>query len=411
MKTTRTTLLTILLVVLLATVATAAPVSIRISGWSAGPEIEALMREQLDAFEALHPDIKVRYEPIPVDYLTKIQVMLAAKNAPDVFFVDAVYAPQFMATGALLPLDDLMGKTGTDPDMYAPALLDAFRYDGHIYGIPKDFNTMVLYYNKAIFDEAGVEYPTRDWTWEDLENAATQLTKTEGRAVDNVYGLVLGKWPPRWLSLVYQNGGKVINEDGSLAITEPAFVEAFKFYTDLHKKGIAVMPSDVGTTRERDAFGQGRVAMAMEGGWAIPTLFSNYPDLDWSAVELPMGPEGRGNISFTVSYSIPKTTKHPEAAWQLIQYLSGHENQIRILESGHVLPSITELFDHPHFDDATESRAVMAGVPYSKPNQYGRYSQQVIDEVEKAFDAVVVGNIEPEEALKKAEADLKKVMK
>ncbi len=407
----RTALLTILIVALFTTAVAAAPVSIRVSGWSAGPEIEALMREQLDAFEAQNPDIKVRYEPIPVDYLTKIQVMLAAGNAPDVFFVDAVYAPQFMATGALLPLDDFMKKTGTDPDIYAPALLDAFRYEGKIYGIPKDFNTMVLYYNKALFDRFGVEYPTKDWTWSDLEEAASKLTKTDGRAVDNVYGLVLGKWPPRWLSLVYQNGGRVINDDGSLAITDPEFMEAFGFYTDLYKKGIAVMPSDVGATRERDAFGQGRVAMAMEGGWAIPTLFSNYPDLDWSAVELPMGPKGRGNISFTVSYSIPKTTKHPEAAWKLIEYLSGKENQIRILTSGHVLPSMTELFEHPHFADAPESRAVMAGVPYSRPNQYGRYSQQVIDEIEKAFDAVIVGKIDPEEALKKAESNLKKAMK
>ena len=192
----RTALLTILIVALFTTAVAAAPVSIRVSGWSAGPEIEALMREQLDAFEAQNPDIKVRYEPIPVDYLTKIQVMLAAGNAPDVFFVDAVYAPQFMATGALLPLDDFMKKTGTDPDIYAPALLDAFRYEGKIYGIPKDFNTMVLYYNKALFDRFGVEYPTKDWTWSDLEEAASKLTKTDGRAVDNVYGLVLGKCHP-----------------------------------------------------------------------------------------------------------------------------------------------------------------------------------------------------------------------
>ena len=161
------------------------------------------------------------------------------------------------------------------------------------------------------------------------------------------------------------------NDDGSLAITDPEFMEAFRFYTDLYKKGIAVMPSDVGATRT------GRLRSGQSGHghgrWlAIPTLFSNYPDLDWSAVELPMGPKGRGNISFTVSYSIPKTTKHPEAAWKLIEYLSGKENQIRILTSGHVLPSMTELFEHPHFADAPESRAVMAGVPYSRPNPYGR---------------------------------------
>ncbi len=401
-QTVRTAALVLALVLMVGLSVSAKPVEIRISGWSAGPEIEALMRAQLDAFEELNPGIKVRYEPIPVDYLTKIQVMLAASTAPDVFFIDAVYSPQFMSTGALLPLDDYIKNSSMDADMFAQSLLDAFVWDGKIYGLPKDSNTLVVYYNKDLFDANGVEYPNANWTWDDFENAAKTLTNVSGRSIDNTYGLVLGQWPGRWLSFMYQNGGRVLTEDGKLAFTEPEFVEAFRWYTDLYKKGIGVLPSDVGASRERDAFGQGRVAMAVEGGWAIPTLFSNYPDLNWGAAELPQGPVGRGNTAFTVSYSIPKTTKNPDAAWKLIEYLTGEDNQIRVITSGHVLPSMTALFEHPHFADKAESQAVLNGVAYAVANQYGIYSQQIVDELQKAFDAVVIGGKTAEAALQDA---------
>ncbi len=148
------------------------------------PGEPALVRQVLEGFEEKNPDIEVRYEPISGTYMTLIQTRIAAGTPPDLFTLSDVNAPDLIAAGVLMPLDEWIERDGVDLDDFYPNLLNAFRHDGKIYGLPKDYNTLGLFYNKDMLAEAGVSPPQ---TWEELRDAARKLTdKSAGR-----YGLCL----------------------------------------------------------------------------------------------------------------------------------------------------------------------------------------------------------------------------
>ena len=151
---------------------------------SMSPGEPALVRQVLEGFEEKNPDIEVRYEPISGTYMTLIQTRIAAGTPPDLFTLSDVNAPDLIAAGVLMPLDEWIERDGVDLDDFYPNLLNAFRHDGKIYGLPKDYNTLGLFYNKDMLAEAGVSPPQ---TWEELRDAARKLTdKSAGR-----YGLCL----------------------------------------------------------------------------------------------------------------------------------------------------------------------------------------------------------------------------
>src|SRR5438270_333121 len=151
---------------------------IRISGWSSSPTEDALLQDSINTFMAANPNVKVKWEPIAQDYETVLKTNLAAGTEADVFYADIFWIDSLMKTGKLLALDDLMAKSGVKKDDFVPTLINAFSYQGKTYGIPKDFNTLGLVYNKDIFKAAGVAEPTNDWTWNDL-SAAAQTTNPD----------------------------------------------------------------------------------------------------------------------------------------------------------------------------------------------------------------------------------------
>ena len=114
------------------------------------------------------------------------------------------------------------------------------------------------------------------------------------------------------------------NPDGSLGITEDPFIEALEFYHGMYQKGIATMAQDQGVAWNGDAFGREVTAMAISGGWLIPFLKDNYPDLEYGIIPLPEGKK-KATVAFTTSYSMPKASTHKEDAWRLLEYLVSTE--------------------------------------------------------------------------------------
>src|SRR2546426_10690462 len=149
---------------------------VRISGWSSSPTEDALLTDSINAFMAANPTVKVKWEPIATDYETVLKTNLAAGTEADVFYADIFWIDSLMKTNKLLALDDLMAKSGVNKSDFVSSLINAFSYNGKVYGIPKDFNTLGLVYNKDLFKAAGVAEPTNDWTWSDLSTAAKKLT-------------------------------------------------------------------------------------------------------------------------------------------------------------------------------------------------------------------------------------------
>ncbi len=132
------------------------------------------MEKIAEAFTAEHPNVTVEIQLTPYkEYFTKLQTAVSGGSAADVFWMNGPNFQLYASNGVLAPLDD---QGGIDPADYSQGLVDLYTFDGKLYGAPKDFDTVALWYNKELFDAAGVAYPEAGWTWDDFTAAAAALT-------------------------------------------------------------------------------------------------------------------------------------------------------------------------------------------------------------------------------------------
>jgi len=288
---------------------------------------EQTYKKVAEAFMDTHPNIKVKTEPYTGDFHDVLKTRLATGAGPDVFFLDAFQSAAFIDAERLMPLDDYLGDY--DLDDFEENLLQAFQGpDGKQYGIPKDYNTLALFYNKQMLEDAGVEVPT---TWDELMAAAKTLTK------GNVKGLVLQNELPRFQPFFYSNGGGMLT-DGNPAVNSPENAEALKFWLSLFQEDVAATPADLGVGWDGDAFAQGLAAMTIEGNWMSGYVEELAPDLAYGIAPIPISKE-QANMIFTVSFSVNSGTKHPAEAAELVKFLTSKEAIAMVAdESGGVIP-------------------------------------------------------------------------
>ena len=359
---------------------------VRISGWSSTPTEDALLTDSINAFKAANPGVNVKWEPIAQDYSTVLKTNLAAGTEADVFYIDVSDIDSLMKTGKLLALDDYMAKTGTSKNDFVPTLINAFSYNGKVYGIPKDFNTLGLVYNKDLFKAAGIAEPTNDWSWTDLSAAAKKLT------TGGVVGLSLPADAARFMPFLWQAGGDLAN------INNAAGVAATDFYTGFEAKdGVSKLPSELGMGWPGEAFEKGKAAMVFEGGWLPADLNNNFKSVNYGVVQMPKGPAGKSNLIFTVSYSVSAKTKNPNAAWALTNYLTGADNQAKVLKAGFALPTRQALSSQI---TNANSKAIFDGAPYGKPFNYASTNTgKVNDAIGKALESIMLKKSTTKDAL------------
>jgi len=359
---------------------------VRISGWSSTPTEDALLTDSINAFKAANPGVNVKWEPIAQDYSTVLKTNLAAGTEADVFYIDVSDIDSLMKTGKLLALDDYMAKTGTSKNDFVPTLINAFSYNGKVYGIPKDFNTLGLVYNKDLFRAAGIAEPTNDWSWTDLSAAAKKLT------TGGVVGLSLPADAARFMPFLWQAGGDLAN------INNAAGVAATDFYTGFEAKdGVSKLPSELGMGWPGEAFEKGKAAMVFEGGWLPADLNNNFKSVNYGVVQMPKGTAGKSNLIFTVSYSVSAKTKNPNAAWALTNYLTGADNQAKVLKAGFALPTRQALSSQI---TNANSKAIFDGAPYGKPFNYASTNTgKVNDAIGKALESIMLKKSSTKDAL------------
>ncbi|MGI8748157.1 MAG: ABC transporter substrate-binding protein, partial [Deinococcus sp.] len=240
-------------------------------------------------FMAAHPDITIQVQHAPWSgYWTKLDAQLAAKSGPDVMFITNV--PSYASRAQLEPLDSYIARDKFPIGQYNPEFLKSHQYQGKLYSIPRDNDTMVLYYHKDAFDAAKVGYPTANWRWSDLRSAALKLTQRSGSRVTR-YGVVLenNKWP----TFVYQNGGQVFDDPFKptrFMLDTPKGAQAIQFLADLINKD-KVAPAFQEMAQIGDStqlFSSGQAAMVMTNAARI-TTFKTAP-FKWAVAPLPAGP-------------------------------------------------------------------------------------------------------------------------
>ena len=283
-------------------------------------------------FEAANPDILVQLEAVSGnDYYTRLLTQIAAGDAPDIMQIGDDAVPMFVSKGGFLPLDDFIsGSYPLDTSIYLPGTLSPGQYQGVQYFLPKDFSPLAVYYNKKIFDENNLPYPTDDWTCEEFLATAQALTKdVDGDGVTDVWGVQL---PANWTSgfeyWVAAAGGRLISEDGTSYVgymDSPETIQAVQFFADLYNTyKVAPPPADFNLwAGGNPEFDSGKAAMRLFGRWPQTGLLSN-PNVDLGTVEVPACPN-KANVLFWAGFGIFSGSENPEAAWRFLKYYVGAE--------------------------------------------------------------------------------------
>lgn len=319
------------------------PVTITWAFWGS-PEEAATHLQVAEAFMAEHPDITIETMNEPWnDYFTKMQTLWASGDPaaiPDVLFLWPT--PRYAAEGVLENLDPWIEQSGYNLDDYWPALLESASYNGSVYGFPRDIGLEVLYYNKDIFDEVGLEYPTDDWTWDDLLAAAEQLTVVEssGRVSRYALGMEGGKFQ-LWVG---QNGGSMLddmNNPSTCTLTEPAAMEALQFFADMMDQNYAMRDANLSQAGgDAAVFQSGQVAMIIQNASRVSAF--NQAGLNYDVAPVPI-PEGgqRSASSGGAAWVMSAQSDNKEAAWTFLQWLQSTDGGQRIYTaSGEIFPAL-----------------------------------------------------------------------
>lgn len=380
------------------------PVTLTVSGWTATPAEDALVQRNLRAFEVAHPNIKLNWSPIPGDYPAKMRANVASNTTPDVFYLQSSMSNPYISAGKLLNLSPYMVRDGIKSSDYYSALLDPFTCaHDQIYGLPKDWSSLGVFYNKQMFQAAGLAAPGAHWTWSDMQRAAQKLTKNPG-ARNSVYGVVLTADLSRWGAFLLAAGGSVLNKDGTQAtFNSQQGTQALQFYDSFFKKNTGALPTTVGAPWNGDAFGKQRAAMVIEGGWLMPYMASTYPGIPYGIAPIPAAPNGkRASLTFTNAWSASASTKHPAAAWELIKYMTGSVVQESQLNAGFALPTLKSLANAPYFTTHPNARVLFDAAPYSQADYYGSQDATIHTDVSNAIDAVLLNKQDAQSALNDA---------
>lgn len=293
----------------------------------------------VDAFEKQHPKIHVKIQLTPWEqYWTKLQTAATGGSAPDAFWMNGPNFQLYAGNGVIAPLDKRIADDGLDTSVYPKALTDLYSYDAKPYALPKDFDTIGLWYNKELFDKAGVDYPDSSWTWKDVQAAAAKLTDPK-KGVFGIAAPEIGQ--QNFYNTIFQAGGYVVSPDGRKSgFADPATIDGLKFWVDLIKSGSSPSYQQMVDTAPADLFQTGKVAMHYDGSWMAATFDKNTAVRDKIGVTvLPKGPKARASVIHGVGYAMYAKGKHQNETWQLIKFLGSERAATMLASSGTVIPA------------------------------------------------------------------------
>jgi multiple sugar transport system substrate-binding protein len=263
--------------------------------------------------------------------------------------MDAPLYPDWASRGVLLNLDPYLEATPGFLDGLYPGPLETYKRSDGYYGLPRDFQTIVLFYNKDMFDEAGLAYPTDKWTLNDLREAAKKLTKdTDGDGKIDQWGLDADLWDMErtWSGLIWGYGGEILSPDQSKTLLgEGKAREAWHLLADMVLVDKSVPDPLTAEQFGSDTFAAGVSAMTTIGHWAVPTYMETK--FKWDVAPFPAGPAGRATSVNSAGFVIAKTSKQPEAAWEFVKFAVGTSGQTRLTELGFAIPILKSIAESP----------------------------------------------------------------
>ena len=321
--------------------------------------------------------IKAEIQVTPWDqYWTMLEAGATGGTLPDVFWMHSNEFTKYAEYDMLLDISEkISASESLDMSKFPQDIVGIYNYDGKQLAVPKDFDTIALWYNKTMFDEAGVSYPDASWTWDDFAEACRKLTKEDGSQYG--YALKPSNNQDGWYNIVYDMGGEIINKDRTASgMNAEGTIRALEFVTGLVKNGYTPAYEVMTENNPEALFEAGKVAMITQGSWMLAELCNNdYVKANCDIAVLPKDAETgrRASIYNGLGWASAANTDKPEEAWDLIEYLGSKEAQQKQSDLGIVI-SAYEGTDsnwvnaYPDFNlqaylDMTEDMVIR---PYSK---------------------------------------------
>ncbi len=362
-----------------------------------------------EAFMKEHPEIKVETWNAPWnDYFTKIQALWAsgdAKTVPDIAFLWPT--PKYAAEGVLENLDPYIQKSGYDLNDYWGGLLESAKYQGSVYGLPRDNEVNILYYNKDLFDKAGVKYPDENWKWEDLLAAAEKLTVKDAGGKVTQYALAMegGKYS-KWVN---QNGGAILDDyvnPSKCMLADPKSVAAVKLFADMMNQGYAMRDADLSQAGgDQAVFQSGQAAMIIQNTSRVSGFNSAKMNYDVAVVPIPEGGK-RWNPAGGAAWVMSAKSDNKDAAWTFLQWLQSTNGGEKLYtERGEIFPALQSTASSPVFmtdQPPANKKAIVAEAAASGVGGFGYFPEW--DELDSsvispAMQKIWAGEADPEKAL------------
>lgn len=346
-------------------------------------------------FEAANPGVDIVLEMAAWgEYWTKLETAATGGTIADVFHLNGPNNYKYADYGIILPLDDYIASSGVDMSKYPESLNQIYNIDGVQYGIPMDWDTIGLWYNKELFDAAGVSYPTDDWTWEDLVAAAEAITDESA----GVYGIAAGYQDQGgFFNTVPAAGGYIISEDGkSSGFSDPATVKGMTIWTDLMSAGLSPSQASLSENADYVQFMSGKIGMVMAGDWYAAEFVA---DPEFAAkvdvAKLPLIDGNRATCIHGKANCISASTANPDAAWAWVNYLASAEANEILGKSGTAIPAYLDYSDlffeaYPDFNMSVFSEmAAECAVPYPTSRGFQEWADVLWNELIPAYSLEV----------------------
>jgi multiple sugar transport system substrate-binding protein len=359
--------------------------------WNNEPD-KTIMQGVIDDCAA-QLEVTIERETVPgKDLIQKVLQRSSSRTLPDVLMLDNPDVQEIAATGGLAPLSQFDVET----DGFAQGILDAATYDGEVYGLAPAVNTLGLFYNKTLLEEAGIEPPE---TWDDLKGAAAALTDGDQ------YGLAFsaianyeGSW--QFLPFMWTNGGDETD------LQTPEVAEALQLWVDLVDAGSASQSVVTWTQADvKDQFVAGKAAMMINGPWQIPALADT--EFEWDSVQVPVNEPGQTPVAPLGGevLTVPETgdAAKQETAAAFVECMTSEETSMAVAEARFMVPTRTDLVDA--YVEAVPSMASFTEQIAAARSRTGKLGEDWPEAATVIYDAIqlaITGEADPAEAFEQA---------
>lgn len=392
--------------------------------WESSPESRAGWESHVARFNETFPDITVNLIGVPgeawSEYLNGTATLIAGGEQPDIIWVATEGVRFLVGLDLMLPLDDIVAEAGGDLQEYfddmAPNMVDSMRVDGQLYFFPYSWNTMLVYYNQEMFDAAGLEYPSDDWTRDEFLATAQALTADrDGDGNNDQYGFE-GSWRGifRTVPWMLANGSNIVTEDYCAPnLSDPAVIDAVQFMHDLvYEYEVSPAPGSIADTVLQ--FIDGDIAMFGAGRWPLRALYEEGFD-KFNVAPWPGNPD-QTQIYGVDGFGIFRTSQNVDAAAEFLKYMTSPEVQELLVASD----------DNTPLGNIPARRSVADLLSQFPPERYDLFYGVLNGDVElvpapprfnemesiyiRYFNSVMADEMGAEEAMNAAQAEMESVV-